>query len=527
MFLLTYFSHPLFEFSALAAHFYASVSLPLLGGLVLSFGLEGLLKPFAPALRRPWRSLCVHISLWTLLFCIFLALTQRPWFSTVLTIAIHLLIVLVSNAKYRALREPFVFADFEFFSDSLKHPRLFLPYFGIWRVVAGCVFFNTSLYLGLTLEPGIPKTSGWGIFLVGLATMVAAAIVLLCAATPRQHPSRFDPAADIRAHGLLPTLWSYALAARTMHDLPGNFPYIAATGSRKSQALPNIVIVQSESFFDARRLHPEVHPALLQHFDSIRAASAQYGHLHVPAWGGNTARSEFSFLTGLRREALGVHRFNPHRTLSPRGIPSIASYLKGLGYRTVCIHPYPVQFYSRHEAYPSLGFDRFIDIELFHDAKRYGPYISDQAVSEKICALLGESDVPTLVFAITMENHGPLHLERVAAGDHERLYSSRPPQGYDDLTIYLRHLQNADLMIRDLRQHLAQSKTESCLCWYGDHVPILSSIYDTKAFGDGRTDYFIWKKGLDSAAANFKDIEIADLGITLLEHAGLRPVHSN
>jgi phosphoglycerol transferase MdoB-like AlkP superfamily enzyme len=281
------------------------------------------------------------------------------------------------------------------------------------------------------------------------------------------------------------------------------------------------VVVQSESFFDARRLYPDVRLSLLEGFDAIRATAAHHGRLEVPAWGGNTARSEFAFLTGLGAGDIGVHRFNPHRRLARQGVPTLAGFLKSAGYRTVCVHPYPASFYSRHVVYPAFGFDRFVDLEHFRGAERCGPYVSDKAVADLACALLADAGQPTLLFVITMENHGPLHLERVAPGDVERLYAAPPPAGYDDLTVYLRHLANADRMMHALREHLTRLPQDAWLCWYGDHVPILPRVYEATGWADGRTDYFIWGKGQAAQGAAARDLRVEDLGVLLLERAGL------
>jgi hypothetical protein len=504
--------------------FWLQVLLPLSGGLTLSLVIEGLLKPSRPALVRPWRSFCVHVGLWTLLFCIYLVLTQRPYFSTLLTSATLLLLVLVSNAKYRALREPFVYADFEYFTDTLKHPRLFLPYFGLGRLIGVNIVFYSALYMGLAFESGLTTTTPVSAVVAGLIIICLIGAVLLWMGTHGLPPLKFDAADDIHHFGFLDCLWRYAWAERVKPDLGGTFRFSSADPVRMSGTTPHFVVVQSESFFDARRLHLNIHPSVMADFDNMRASAAQHGQLHVPAWGGNTARSEFSFLTGLSGQQIGVHRFNPHRKLSQHGIPSIASFLKQQGYRTICVHPYPASFYSRHAAFPALGFDEFVDIRAFANAERYGPYISDKAVAGKACALLDAADGPLLLFIITMENHGPLHLESIRPGDVHRLYTS-PPNGtnYDDLTVYVRHLVNAGAMMQQLRGYLEQNARDAWLCWYGDHVPILPSVYEQTGFADGRTDYFIWGKSTPIQPTSPSEMHVKDLASTLLRHAGMEP----
>ena len=98
---------------------------PLIAGVFISFCIEQLLRP-RPALRsRPVHAFAMHIGVWLLLFGIGLAIWQRPMFVSGLNLAGLLLIVLVSNAKYASLREPFLLSDFRFFVALLRHPRLY------------------------------------------------------------------------------------------------------------------------------------------------------------------------------------------------------------------------------------------------------------------------------------------------------------------------------------------------------------------------------------------------------------------
>ena len=124
-------------------------------------------------------------------------------------------------------------------------------------------------------------------------------------------------------------------------------------------------------------------------------------------------RTEFSFLSGLASETLGIDRFNPYRRLARRPLITLVGHLRGLGYRTVCVHPYLSSFYARDEVFPLLGFDELVDVRSFSHGDRFGPYVSDAAVAATITRRVDQSDRPIFVFAITMENHGPLHLESV------------------------------------------------------------------------------------------------------------------
>jgi phosphoglycerol transferase MdoB-like AlkP superfamily enzyme len=117
-------------------------------------------------------------------------------------------------------------------------------------------------------------------------------------------------------------------------------------------------------------------------------------------------------------------------------------------------------------------------------------------VATKVKALLATATEPLFIFVITMENHGPLHLEKAEAADSAACYTSAPPPGCDDLTVYLRHLKNADRMMGELRSCLELHLRPARLCWYGDHVPIMAEVYRQLGDPDGQTEYLIWSNRL-------------------------------
>ena len=99
---------------------------------------------------------------------------------------------------------------------------------------------------------------------------------------------------------------------------------------------------------------------------------------------------------------------------------------------------------------------------------------------------------PLFIHAVTMENHGPLHLEQVEAAQLPTWFDQPLLQGMDDLAPYLRHIANADLMLGKLRTTLLEQPNEALLCFFGDHVPILPDVYQAIGEPVGDTDYLIW-----------------------------------
>lgn len=464
--------------------------LALLVGLLLSCVIEQLLIP-RPAWRRPLSAWASHAGLWLLAYAALLLLLERPWFAMALLNAGLMLLVQVNNAKYRSLQEPFVFQDYEYFTDAIRHPRLYIPFLGWGKFFVIVCAVVLALVAGLLSEQVPHGHLAWDDRAIFLLSVILFACV--CVTYAIRHPLTlsFLPAQDIQQFGFFSCLWSYGSLARQPLSLPVSA--FSSWTAHASGPTPHLVVVQSESFFDARRLSSLVREDVLKNFDQMQAESLAYGRLQVPAWGANTVRSEFAFLSGQTQAALGIHRFNPYQAMMRGdGIETIASVLKSMGYKTVCIHPYHGDFYQRNRVLPKLGFDYFYDIASFAQAAYYGPYVSDMSVAEKIRQELLASSQPVFIYAITMENHGPLHLETVTAEDVAAAYDKQPPAGFEDLTIYLKHLRQADAMAGYLMDTFKALPDEVGLCWFGDHVPIMPKVYQALGIPNGEVDFVLW-----------------------------------
>lgn len=483
-------------------------------GLTFSIAIERLMIP-RPSLRRHWSAWTLHSGIWLLFYALFVLLLSRPWFSATAVLAFFLMLVLVNNAKFHSLREPFVWQDFDYFTDAIKYPRLYIPFLGWGKFFLAATGFATAVTIGLFLEAAAQSRFEWHGELGGIVVLLLVSLILLILGQSKEQNLFFDPKRDVVAMGLLPFLWSYAKESK---NFPSSDSPLSSINLQQTddKPLPNIIAVQSESFFDPRELFFGIKNDVLAEFDKLKADAISYGKLKVPAWGANTVRSEFAFLSALDEQQLGVHRFNPyHAVVKGWEVESLASFLKHKGYRTIAIHPYVATFYQRNHVYPKMGFDEFLDRDAFCETDYFGPYISDLAVAQKIKEVLQKSEQPVFIFAITMENHGPLHLEKVLEEDIAKLYTTPPPNGCDDLTIYLRHLCNADKMIASLHETLQLCEYPTKLCWFGDHVPIMPKVYQLFGAPKGEVDYLLWSNKRASEPTRH-DLSISDLAAAIL-----------
>ncbi len=354
-----------------------ALALPFFLGLAASWIIEALLQPRPrPPWRRPLAANLTHAGVWMLAFALEVALFRRPYFAVANVLAIELVLVVVSLAKYRSLQEPFVYPDFEYFVDAMRHPRLYLPFLGWGSLLGLCAAYGLALWAGLSFEVSLLEQVHADALYAAVALLALAGLAVAISASRRLNVD-FEAGADLRRLGLISALWAYGRAERQpAAELSQRSPFAAGSPVHLPEELPDLVSIQSESFFDVRNAYPIVKKDVLSGFDVLCSEASFHGPLEVAARGANTVRSEFAFLSGLAPDALGVHRYNPYRRLVTRGFPTIASYLRSLGYRTVCVHPYHREFYRRERVLPLLGFDEFIGIEAFDAAQKVGAILA-------------------------------------------------------------------------------------------------------------------------------------------------------
>lgn len=352
---------------------------------ILSLLMDGRARPFVRAARTgvAWG---LHGVALACLFFGLLAVSGRTGFSAVVTVALNALMIVVSNAKFSALREPFVFTDLSLFSQLFAHPRLYLPFLG-GKNLLGIAVGVFGLGLGYSADQVVPGT-------MRLVAMMAACLCLVLGCWfSTMLALSLDPVTDQADYGFFPTFVAYLLnglrwrTSQQLHSALAAGPFAHGDEVRG----PDVIVIQSESYFDSRRISSSIPAAAYARFDEACGESIVSGELKVPAWGANTMRTEFAVLTGLSSEDLGYSRFYPYAFLR-RACSSLAAWFRRAGHTTVAIHPYHADFFGRDRVFPLLGFERFLDIRHFSETDYVGAYVGDHAVAEAIIAELERRD---------------------------------------------------------------------------------------------------------------------------------------
>lgn len=308
-----------------------------------------------------------------------------------------------------------------------------------------------------------------------------------------------------------------------------------AEGEKASEEeLPNIIVVMNESFSDLAVLGEfETNRDYMPYLHSLQqgAENTVTGMLNVSVCGGNTANTEFEFLTGNTMAFLPQGSIPYQQYITGERL-SLASYLKKLGYQTVATHPYNAGGWERDTVYPWLGFSDSIFKEGYASAERVRDYVSDDSCVDKIIDLYEqkEAGVPLFVFNVTMQNHG----------GYQDAYSNFTPDitvsGVDNFSLnqYLSLVELSDQSLERLIGYFSGVKEKTVVVFFGDHQPsdtVAASILAKNGMAWNalseeelklryQVPYVIWAN-YDIGEAQEADTSANYLGAEVLRRAGV------
>lgn len=274
------------------------------------------------------------------------------------------------------------------------------------------------------------------------------------------------------------------------------------SGETGTELPENLIVIMNESFADLQASFPNlVLSADPLPFYHALTDNTVKGMMVSPVTGGGTANVEFEYLTG---DSLA---FLPSSTVAYQlylydGAPSLAAQLKALGYSSAAFHPYLSSGWNRTSVYDWLGFDRQLYQEDVVNPQYIRQYVSDSSDYAQLYRLTDETDGPTFLFNVTMQNHSGY-----AQGwnNLERTVSVESPAGSSVTAQFFSLMQRSDEALQELIEHYAASDERTMVVFFGDHQPPLGNDFYEDLYGkalDDRTTeevlqqyevpFFIW-----------------------------------
>lgn len=303
------------------------------------------------------------------------------------------------------------------------------------------------------------------------------------------------------------------------------------------EELPDIIAIMDETFS---------YPAVLGEFETNKdympfvhsilrgeVANTISGYTDVSVLGGNTANSEFEFLTG-NSMAFFPNGSVPYLQYIRDGISTIVPQLEEYGYTTYGTHPYRAKGWNREFIYDLMGFDYRYFQGSFPFEDKLRNYVSDEADFKSILEWRNNTEGPFFMFNVTMQNHSNY------GGDFDNFdpqivakFKNTSSNKY--LNKYLSLMYETDQDVASLLSELSQSDRKTIVVFWGDHQPndyVVRPIYkeygldfDNQTYEQQqqrqKTPFFIWAN-YDIQEQTNVEISLNYLNILLFETAGLQ-----
>lgn len=302
--------------------------------------------------------------------------------------------------------------------------------------------------------------------------------------------------------------------------------------------LPNIIVIMDECFSDPSVIGDfSCNQDYMPYVRSLLNGSENTisGHLYVSVLGGNTANSEFEYLTGNSMAFLPSGSIPYQQYLNEYAV-SIVSDIKKLGYSTTAMHPYNASGWNRNLIYERMGFDTFFSLKNFGNHDQLRKYVSDMSDFKEVIDVLNETASPSFIFNVTMQNHSSYG----TAYDNftpaiKAQFKNTKSTKY--LNNYLSLMKYTDDAVEYLLSYLSSYDQKTLVVFFGDHQPndyVVEPIYKENGLDiDSQTleeqqkrqqvPFFIWanydieeEKNLELSVnyLSSKVASIAGLGLT-------------
>ncbi len=472
------------------------------------FDVDNLLYPM-------YNVLLLYIAL-QLLFCVFKKVIPGYIIVTVFSVIISV----INNMKWVNLKECVTISDFEKISEAVRvaGEAEFNLFKDMWACVLGgiallviLIFLDIKVFRGLKRQPVKMKTCRITLFILIVILIPIITIDAKGSAVAKLTESRSADKTGPIVYFVESIFTSYLDEPYSLEEAETSYDEYVEKGKQiverqrdvSSKQIefstgvtsstnkdlsadysienPNIIVIMSEAFYDVNMFEDTLlySEDPMTYYKDIEAHSVASGNTMVNIYGGSTHFSEFEFLTGWNSKGMNSGSC-PYKEYFNEEQPSFARYLQRQGYYTLAIHPYDSYFWNRKNAYPNMGFDKFIDRSWMKYTDKCG-YISDDALTNEIIYRYEErqnnEEEPFFCFGVSIANHVAMinreefentanHIE--VAYNQGLNYSDRKLQRLKD---YIGGISKSGEALKKLTDYFKKQDEPTVIVFFGDHAP--------------------------------------------------------
>lgn len=284
-------------------------------------------------------------------------------------------------------------------------------------------------------------------------------------------------------------------------DQISDTPETPDDSENESVSSPNIIVIMNESFSDLSSVSAylgnelQTDSELLPFFHSLSndSSNVHKGFAMASVLGGNTANSEYEFLTGNSMAFLPTNSVAFNLYVNQDNAYSVVDIMNKSGYYTVGMHPEPSSNWNRTEIYEWFGFQETYFLESntegtvktfasdlpLSDEDYYRGHVSDRTVYNRIIDLYEQKEegTPLFAFAVTMQNHGGY-----STPGFDSTVSLQGEGSSASVNEYLSSVQESDAALSELISYFEQSEEDTLIVFFGDHQPSLPASFFSTYF---------------------------------------------
>ncbi|MBQ8742981.1 MAG: LTA synthase family protein [Clostridia bacterium] len=268
-----------------------------------------------------------------------------------------------------------------------------------------------------------------------------------------------------------------------------------------SSPTANVIVIMNESFSDIKGISDSLENSeelvtdveILPYWNSLqngiftdengKIQSIVKGNALSSVYGGNTANSEYEFLSGISMSFLPEGTVAYNGSVKESNAYTLVNFFNDAGYRTVAMHPETPGNWSRSSIYKYYGFDEiYFKPDFVPDLDKddyFRGHVSDAAMYEKLIDLYEnkEEGEKFFTFAITMMNHGGYN--HSSFKDTVKVVGDTQNEAEE----YFSSIHESDKALKDLIDYFSNVEEETLIVFFGDHQPTMPTGFLERYLG--------------------------------------------
>ena len=313
-------------------------------------------------------------------------------------------------------------------------------------------------------------------------------------------------------------------------------PYRSETSSGNAKT-PNVIAIMDEAFADLQAVGDfRTSEDVMPFYHSLTKNTVK-GFSYVSVFGGQTANTEFEFLTGLSKAFVPASA-TPYQLYIKSLLPGLTTHLGNQDYQgMLAFHPFRANGYNRDHVYPNLGFSDFISLKDLDvsASDKIRNFVSDaadfQVIIDQYEQAKKKSNAPFYLFNVTMQNHSGYDQD---FDNLDMPISIEEKCDDPELKRYLNLIHHSDTAMKSLIEYFSKQKDPTVIVFFGDHEPGLSNEVYSKILGKNveklsaeenmnlyKTPFLIWAN-YDIEEQENVNISMNYLSTLMLESTGMK-----